>query len=168
MHRGDNKNTVTQRGKRRCQAKEQSKLGPRKAAKNAKSETGAAQKGGGRRGGNVRGVSWLLWNAVRRQVIVFDFIFLAFLRFPSRHSTLRAECGWSSGTPVHTYVRFEGLISIWGDAGLTPKLVSSANRGIWYLGRDRNPAGFAPLGLAFLRDPSRLTLAALLLLLLRL
>lgn len=68
----------------------------------------------------MRGVSWLLWNAVRRQVIVFDFIFLAFLRFPSRHSTLRAECGWSSGTPVHTYVRFEGLISIWGDAGLTP------------------------------------------------
>jgi len=79
----------------------------------------------------VRGVSWLLWNAVRRQVIVFDFIFLAFLRFPSRHSTLRAECGGGSGTPVHTYVRLGDLFPYREILGVTPELVSSANRGIW-------------------------------------
>lgn len=96
----------------------------------------------------------------------FHFSCVSALSQPPLHFTswMWLEFGDSS-----SYIcAIEGLISIWGDAGLTPKLVSSANRGIWYLGRDRNPAGFAPLGLAFLRDPSRLTLAALLLLLLRL
>jgi len=112
----------------------------------------------------VRGVSWLLWNAVRRQVIVFDFIFLAFLRFPSRHSTLRAECGGSSGTPVHTYVRLGDLFPYREILGVTPELVSSANRGIW---TEPGPVRIC-LAWLFLWDLRRLALPALLLLLLRL
>lgn len=102
---------------------------------NAKSETQQPKKKkteNGKKVRYVRGVSWLLWNAVRRQVIVFDFIFLAFSQAPLQTTPLyEPGCQFIRMCVLGGLFPYREMPGSGQWPGLTPELVSSPNRGIW-------------------------------------